>query len=56
LGVLHHHAEAELWRGNHRTGAMDDFVHRGILIADDHWVSDHGPEPLKEIEHFGLGQ
>src|SRR6266404_5143671 len=53
MSVLHYHAETELGQGDHRTGAIHDFANRGVLVADDHGVSDHRPKPMKEVEHFG---
>src|SRR6516164_1961126 len=51
--VIHHHAEAELRHRYHRAGVVHDFAHRSVLVADDHWVSDHRAKPVKEVQHFG---
>src|SRR6516165_4873020 len=52
LRVIHHHTETELGHCYHRGGAIHNFTHRGVFVADDHRVSDHRPEPMKEVEHF----
>src|ERR1700736_3249657 len=52
LRMIHDHAETELGHRYHRAGTIHDFAHRGVLVADDHWVGDYRPKPVEEVEHF----
>src|SRR5580704_637485 len=50
--MIDYHAEGEFWYRDHRPCTIHDFAHRRVLVANDHRVSDHRPEPMEEVQHF----
>ena len=48
---VHHHAEAELVRLDHRAGTVHDLADRRPFGADYHGIGDHRSEPVEEIQN-----